>query len=1299
MSKIFTASMFLFMSLFLSSQAADSIEPNADFIDASGLRPPTLEEKTWMEKRFQRVKKIRLNRMALDRINHERQTKGKRTLSPTEVGMVPQGGEMVFDTGTRNRTGFTENTTDALPALEEIFLPGTVDNSQSPAFPPVGNQLTSGSCTAWAVTYYQFTYENNLVRGWTANTGDKSKIFSPKWTYNLINGGYNNGSSISSAYRLESDNGVCTWAEFPYDGNYKAWCLKGSAWRNAINFRPKEYGIIPYTYDDNGATYINNIKTQLANGHVVVIDTYIGSWVKIYFKDDPSTADDDAFVGQYGPSYMNNTWNGAHAMAIVGYNDSLWADINGNGIVEPAEKGAFKVANSHGTATGNAGFYWVPYDACRQVSTVPSTASWPKKDRVGNIFYDAYTITVNSDYKPTMVAEVTLNTSHRGDFALSLGTSTTRDSVPIPAGKPSALNYSGGDFSFDGTTTACDSTFFFDFSDWTPTNTMNTRWYLDMNMFYSSSAILKGYNLYKVTDLGDTKVSAYSDVPKTVTYDAGDVYAWVEYSDSSLPPTNQPPVAQDQNVTDDENVQLPILLNATDADRNACHYSIVSQPAHGKLSGSPPNMIYKPDPYYYGSDSFTFQANDGAADSNVGTVSIAVLETRNCLSVFENVPISFTLAGDVWAPDEGTITVVANPQRGQLTGQSPDFTYAKDGGYTGNDNFTFYWSNGTTSSDVIPMTLLGVSGRPAYSWGSDYSFEQFSHLYTSYDTYGLQCIPVRSEALTDIIAVAAGCDYGIALKSNGTVWTWGHNVNASWDDNNATEHKVPVQISGISDVVAVATGYNIGMALKSDKTVWTWGQNVCGQIGDGTFNDRVLPVQVKGLSDVIAIASGYYCCFALKSNGTIFAWGYNYNGRLGDGTTTTRITPVQVKGISGAVSIATGMGFGLALKSDGTVMSWGDNSGGQLGDGTTTQNPTPKIVAGLPKISSIAACYGTSLAIASDGSIWAWGDNGDGQYGNDTTTASLVPIQAQSAPHPGDPKFVSMAGGYRHCLGLKSDGSAWAWGSNFCGQLGDGTTQQRTTPVQVLGLKKVKSLSASFWGYSSLATLNPIDSPVITSPLTATGAVGVDFSYTIMTTYPATSFTASALPSGLVLDAGTGLISGQSRDTGATDIKITATNGDGWDTKTLALTIYTPQQKWRFDNGLPTGGTGLGADAADPAGDGVSNLLKYALGLRSFTPATSVSLPMIQVNDGHLAIQFMRHLAAIDITYEIQVSDDCKRWLTLATWAPGAMLWTINPGSTGATILPETNGMVTAIDNEKIANHDRRFLRLKVTAP
>ena len=304
-------------------------------------------------------------------------------------------------------------------------------------------------------------------------------------------------------------------------------------------------------------------------------------------------------------------------------------------------------------------------------------------------------------------------------------------------------------------------------------------------------------------------------------------------------------------------------------------------------------------------------------------------------------------------------------------------------------------------------------------------------------------------------AVAAGYNFSMYLKNDGTVWAWGDNEYGQLGDSPDKFRTEPVQVKGLTGVKAVSTEAFYSLALKNDGTVWGWSYNFTGQLGNGTKAAKTTLVQAKGLTNVKRITAGHNHSMAVKNDGTVWAWGYNYHGQLGDGTTTSKLTPVQVKGLTNVKDIGIGFYYSIALKNDGTVWAWGDNNCGQLGDGTKTVRIQPVQVKGLTNIVAIAAGANSVLALKNDGTVWAWGSNAYGQVGDGTTEDRLTPVQVKGLTN-----VAAVEGGSNFSLALKNDGTVWTWGNNAYGQLGDSTDEFRTEPVRVKGLTGVKTLSA-----------------------------------------------------------------------------------------------------------------------------------------------------------------------------------------------------------------------------------------------
>src|SRR5829696_1924225 len=250
-------------------------------------------------------------------------------------------------------------------------------------------------------------------------------------------------------------------------------------------------------------------------------------------------------------------------------------------------------------------------------------------------------------------------------------------------------------------------------------------------------------------------------------------------------------------------------------------------------------------------------------------------------------------------------------------------------------------------------------------------------------------------------------------------------------------------------------------------TLRAWGDNFDGQLGGGTYdNNRTRPVEDGGLrgAKVEALAGGASHTLALKGDGTVSAWGYNRDGELGNGTNEDSPTPGLVKDfrdpsghLSGVRAVAAGSSHSLALKEDGTVWAWGSNFDGQLGDGTKANSTRPVRVGKLQGVEAIAAGAFFSLALKEDGTVWAWGSNASGQdnkvsgqLGEDAITSSDTPVEVGDLG--GGVKQI--AAGASHSLALKEDSSVWAWGDNFFGELGDGSTKTHSPkPVRVSDLE------------------------------------------------------------------------------------------------------------------------------------------------------------------------------------------------------------------------------------------------------
>ena len=253
----------------------------------------------------------------------------------------------------------------------------------------------------------------------------------------------------------------------------------------------------------------------------------------------------------------------------------------------------------------------------------------------------------------------------------------------------------------------------------------------------------------------------------------------------------------------------------------------------------------------------------------------------------------------------------------------------------------------------------------------------------------------------------------------------------------------PTQIVA-SSVTAIAAGDGHSLFVKNDGSLWAMGGNIYGQLGDGTYNSTNQPEQIVA-SNVTAVAAGDLHSLFLKKDGSLWAMGYNSLGQLGDGTNYRTNWPEQIVA-SNVTTIAAGEWHSLFLKTDGSLWAMGYNTYGQLGDGTSglnnQTNRPEQIVAS--NVTAIAAGQWHSLFLKSDGSLWAMGANYNGQLGDGTYNNTNRPEQVVASG------VTAIAAGQYHSLFLKSDGSLWAMGDDDNGQLGNGTNNSINRPEEIL---------------------------------------------------------------------------------------------------------------------------------------------------------------------------------------------------------------------------------------------------------
>jgi alpha-tubulin suppressor-like RCC1 family protein len=281
---------------------------------------------------------------------------------------------------------------------------------------------------------------------------------------------------------------------------------------------------------------------------------------------------------------------------------------------------------------------------------------------------------------------------------------------------------------------------------------------------------------------------------------------------------------------------------------------------------------------------------------------------------------------------------------------------------------------------------------------------------------------------------------------------------------------------------AIAAGDSFSFAVKADGTLWSWGNNNDAQLGRDPRNTISPSPAQMAISDVIAVAAGTYHGLALKRDGTVWAWGDGSSGQLGNGTNSVQWAPVQVTGLTNVTGISAGAYHSMAVKQDGTVWIWGADSDTQINYGNV---PVQK--AGLTGITQIASRGNSSFALKTDGAqsgtIWAFGSNYYGNLGDGTFNNRVTPVRVV-----GYSDFTKIAAGSSHAIAARSNGTVWSWGSNSGGQFGTGDTASTTVPVQALIPFPTLAISVAAGASFSLSVDRPI------TGTSTTWAMGTDSS-------------------------------------------------------------------------------------------------------------------------------------------------------------------------------------------------------------
>ncbi len=398
----------------------------------------------------------------------------------------------------------------------------------------------------------------------------------------------------------------------------------------------------------------------------------------------------------------------------------------------------------------------------------------------------------------------------------------------------------------------------------------------------------------------------------------------------------------------------------------------------------------------------------------------------------------------------------------------------------GPENMTFLWSkeSGPGQVDISPNGSMDAHSALA-KFGAPGNYL------------------IRVQVFDGSLMVEAEVDVTVLPgPAHAAIWAWGLNSSGQLGDGSKTARSVPIQQAGMSGAWAIAGKGGYGLALKAAGEVWGWGggtvlspKRIPGAVEAFHVNGRYHVARdgqvwqadagmngvtrVEGLTGVIQVSEGLIHSLALLADGSVWCWKTN--------VAPYRIEGLEQDGQDRAISIAAGKFHRLVLREDGTVWAWGNNGSGQLGDGTTQDSDVPVQVINLaeavvsnfaataPRVIGLAAGGEHSLAFLSNGDVWAWGSNYYGQLGDGTKSDRWAPVRVREFEGT-----VAVFGENRFSAALKNDGTVWAWGDNSGYQHGDGTTDEHLLPKQVPGLFNILSIAG---GESHMIALQDAGTP------------------------------------------------------------------------------------------------------------------------------------------------------------------------------------------------------------------------------
>lgn len=329
------------------------------------------------------------------------------------------------------------------------------------------------------------------------------------------------------------------------------------------------------------------------------------------------------------------------------------------------------------------------------------------------------------------------------------------------------------------------------------------------------------------------------------------------------------------------------------------------------------------------------------------------------------------------------------------------------------------------------FTLAIKSDGTLWGWGQNGNLLGLGYFSVS------ENLPIQIGTANDWMTVSAGGNHALAVKTNGTLWSWGSGIFGQLGNgafNSATFNVT--QVGTATDWIKVSAGSLFSVALKNNGTLWTWGRNNVGQLGNNTLIDTNVPAQVGIATDWSQIEAGNEHTLAIKTSGALWAWGNNPFGQLGDGTTNMSNNPIVISTLVWS-SVSAGFDHSMALDPNGLLYTWGNNTNGQLCNGTNTAANIPTLVVDVSGAINfylaISAGQTHSMVIRNDNTLWTSGQNNFGQLGIGNNTNTNVLNQVGTGNN-----WQLISAGFVHSHAMEIGANLWSAGRGLEGQLGVG---------------------------------------------------------------------------------------------------------------------------------------------------------------------------------------------------------------------------------------------------------------------